>query len=271
MFGHDFYHGSLRRYVIMFGNLFNEIQVKRFNSSGAVINNVSVPIAYGPKQRAIERALADPTGFKSVATNLPRMTFTMSSLTYMPTRKLNSTLKFRNNSIDESLKTFNSVYSPVPYDMLFTLSVLTKNAEDGTQIIEQILPFFTPDFTVTMKVLPQMALNLDIPIELTSVSSDDSYEGDFDIKRVLTWDLTFNVKGYLFGPVNKSKYIAEVDVNLFEGTYEGPSNLVAEINVDANGTVTYTSTIPYTPATILYTTDSLSLFSDSTTITTDNQ
>lgn len=240
MFGHDFYHGSLRRYVIMFGNLFNEIQVRRFNDSGAVLNNVAVPIAYGPKQRAIERALADPTGFKSVAITIPRMTFAMSSLTYAPSRKLNSTLKFRNSTFDEGLKTFNSVYAPVPYDMTFTLSVLTKNAEDGTQIIEQILPFFTPDFTVTMKALPSMGLTLDVPIELTSVSSDDTYEGDFDIKRVLTWDLTFTVKGYLFGPVNKSKYIAEVDVNLFDGEFGEAITKVASLNIASDGTETWT-------------------------------
>ena len=236
MFGHDFYHGSLRRYVIMFGNIFNEIQIKRFNDSGVAIQSVAVPIAYGPKQRAIERALADPTGFKSVAITLPRMTFAMSSLNYAPMRKLGSTLKFRNSTFDENLQAFNSVYAPVPYDMAFTLSVLTKNAEDGTQIIEQILPFFTPDFTVTMKALPEMGLNLDIPIELTSVSSDDSYEGDFDVKRVLTWDLTFNVKGYLFGPVSKSKYIAEVDVNLFDKDYADAITKVA--GIAANTTTT---------------------------------
>lgn len=239
MFGHDFYHGALRRYVIMFGNMFNELQIRRFDSSGATIQSVAVPIAYGPKQRAIERALADPTGFKSVAITLPRMTFAMSSITYAPIRKLNSTLKIRNNAVDENLKTFNSVYAPVPYDMLFTLSVLTKNAEDGTQIIEQILPFFTPDFTVTMKALPSMNLTLDVPIELTSVSSDDSYEGDFDIKRVLTWDLTFNVKGYLFGPINKSKYISNVEFNFFDEDFDKAPTEIAGVQ-NNNGTETLT-------------------------------
>jgi len=103
--------------------------------------------------------------------------------------------------------------------MNFTLSCLTRNAEDGTQIIEQILPFFTPDFTVTMKVLPEMNVTLDIPIELTSVTSDDQYEGDFDTKRVLTWDLDFIVKGYLFGPIrsNNKVIINEATINTFDG------------------------------------------------------
>jgi hypothetical protein len=215
MFGHDFYHGTLRRYVVMFGNLFNEMQIDRFNESGTKIQTVSVPIAYGPKQRFIERALADPTGLKSISTVLPRLAFTMSSMTYAPIRKLNSTLKYK-SGFNAAQSEFSSVYAPVPYDLNFTLSIMTRNAEDGTQILEKIVPFFTPDFTVTMKALPAMSLNLDIPIEITSISSDDSYEGDFDSGRVLTWDLDFIVKGYLFGPITKTKYITNAEVSLFE-------------------------------------------------------
>jgi hypothetical protein len=105
----------------------------------------------------------------------------------------------------------------VPYDFNFSLNLFTKNAEDGIQVIEQIVPFFTPDFTVTMKVLPELNINLDIPIELLSVTSDDSYEGSFDDQRVLTWDLDFVVKGYLFGPVTKNKYINKATISYFEG------------------------------------------------------
>jgi hypothetical protein len=215
MFGHDFYHGTLRRYVIMFGNLFNEVQIDRFNDSGTKIQTVSVPIAYGPKQRFIERALTDPTGLKSISTILPRLAFSMTSMTYAPVRKLNSTLKYK-NGFNSSLNEFSSVYAPVPYDLNFTLSIMTRNSEDGTQILERIVPFFTPDFTVTMKALPAMNINLDIPIEISSISSDDSYEGDFDSNRVLTWDLDFIIKGYLFGPITKTKYITNAEVSLFE-------------------------------------------------------
>jgi hypothetical protein len=202
----------------MFGNLFNEIQVNRFDSSGNKVQTVAVPISYGPKQKFIDRAIADPTGLKSVSTVVPRLAFSLNTMTYAGFRKLNSTLKFQ-NIVNETAKTASSVYAPVPYDMNFTLSCLTRNAEDGTQIIEQILPFFTPDFTVTMKVLPEMNVNLDIPIELTSVTSDDQYEGDFETKRILTWDLDFIVKGYLFGPVrsNNKVIINEATVNLFDG------------------------------------------------------
>lgn len=217
MFGHDFYHGTIRRYVIMFGNLFNEMQISRFDAAGTKTQTLNVPISYGPKQRAIERVLADPTLNRSISLTLPRLSFTLNSMSYSPMRKLNSTLKFRKGTNDAYQK-FSSAYAPVPYDFDFSLSVLVKNAEDGTQIIEKILPFFTPDFTVTMKVLPTIGVNLDIPVELMGVSSDDTYEGDFDTsRRVLSWDLRFLVKGYLFGPVSQSGYIANAEVNLFDG------------------------------------------------------
>lgn len=217
MFGHDFYHGTIRRYVIMFGNLFNEMQIARFDSSGNKTQTLQVPISYGPKQRFIERVQADPSLNRSVSITLPRLSFALSSMSYSPMRKLNSTLKFR-KSTNDAYNKFSSVYAPVPYDFDFSLSVMVKNSEDGTQIIEKILPFFTPDFTVTMKVLPTIGVNLDIPIELMGVSSDDTYEGDFDTsRRVLTWDLRFLVKGYLFGPVSQTGYIANAEVNLFDG------------------------------------------------------
>ena len=214
MFGHDFYHGTLRRHVIMFGNLFNEMQIKRFDQNNNTIQTINVPIAYGPKQRYIERELGDPTGLRSVSIVLPRMSFVMSSMSYAPIRKLNSTLKYKSN-FNATNKEFSSVYAPVPYDMNFTLSCMTKNAEDGIQIVEKIVPFFTPDFTVTVKALPELGVNLDVPIELTNVSSDDSYEGQYEDPRIMTWDLDFIVKGYLFGPVTKSKYITSLEVNTF--------------------------------------------------------
>jgi hypothetical protein len=238
MFGHDFYHGTLRRYVIMFGNLFNEIQIKRFDDSGNKVQTVQVPIAYGPKQRFIERALVDPTGLKSVSITLPTIGFAMNSMTYAPQRKLNSSLKYKTNFSGNEEK-FSSVFAPVPYDLNFSLFVMTRNSEDGIQIIEQIVPFFTPDFTVTMKALPEMGVNLDIPIELTSITSDDQYEGDFETKRVLTWELEFIVKGYLFGPVKKTPYISNAEVSTFELN-------ISDLTTQALTTQTFTGNSQFT-------------------------
>jgi hypothetical protein len=222
IFGHSFYHGTLRKYVIMFGNLFNDMQINRFDSNGNKTQTVLVPISYGPKQRFVERSLADPTGLKPLSITLPTLGFAMTQMTYAPTRKLNTTLKYKASSSADS-KQFLSTYSPVPYDMNFSLYIFTRNSEDGIQILEQIVPFFTPDFTVTMKSLPELNINLDIPIELQSVTSDDTYEGDFDTRRVLTWQLDFVVKGYLFGPIlgqngtQANKVIDTAKISVYNG------------------------------------------------------
>lgn len=214
MFGHDYYHGTLRRYLIMFGNLFNEIQVDRYDTDGVTpIQSVLVPIEYGPKQKAIRRVTADPAITREqFSTQLPRLGFEMTSMAYSPGRKLNSAHRFTKGQ-NTGGSDFQFTYVPVPYDINFSLYALVKNAEDGTQIAEQIVPFFTPDWTVTMKILPDLGINMDIPIELTNVSFEDTYEGDFDERRFITWQMDFVVKGYLFGPMQKYKYITNIDVN----------------------------------------------------------
>jgi len=212
MFGHDFYHGTLRRYILMFGNLFNEIQVERDDANGAKIQSINVPIEYGPKQKFITRVLTDPTLNREISITIPRLGFEFTNLSYAGQRKLNSAHRIV-KGINTGGTDFDYAYTPVPYDMDFTLNIFVKNTEDGHQIVEQIIPFFTPDFTVTMKVLPELGITMDIPIELTNINSEDSYEGDFESRRVQTWDLNFTVKGYLFGPLNKFKYIANAEVN----------------------------------------------------------
>lgn len=234
MFGHDFYHGSLRRYIIMFGNLFNEIQLDRFAADGTRAQTIKVPIAYGPKQKFIQRAIVDPTLLKPISTTVPRLGFEFTSLTYAPQRKLNSGHRYI-KGVTQPGKAFDSIFTPVPYDINFSLYALVKNAEDGTSIIEQIVPFFTPDWTVTIKLIPEMNINLDVPVELTSISSEDTYEGDFESIRVITWQLDFTVKGYLFGPTNRDKYVDKSTINLKSGnqsnneliytqTYEGTND-----------------------------------------------
>lgn len=271
MFGHDFYHGTIRRYIIMFGNIFNEIQVNRFNSSGVKIQSINVPISYGPKQRFIERVLADPTLNRSTSITLPRLSFSMNSMSYNPSRKLNSGHRFT-KGVNTGGTDFASMYAPVPYDFSFSLSLFTKNAEDGIQIIEQIVPFFTPDFTLTMKSLPELNLNLDIPIELLSVTSDDSYEGSFEDQRVLTWDLDFVVKGYLFGPVSKNKYINKVTISYFDGFDATTPDAIQTFTGNSNFEISSSISSPYTSTPVTnYNVDSLSITADSSTITTDKQ
>jgi hypothetical protein len=199
----------------MFGNLFNEIQVDRYDTAGTKLQTVNVPIEYGPKQKFIQRVTSDPDLNRHVSTTLPRLGFEFTSMTYAPQRKLNSAHKI-SRGVNTGGLDFNYMYTPVPYDFNFSLHALFRNTEDGTQIVEQIVPFFTPDFTVTMKMIPEMSVNMDIPIELISVNSSDTYEGDMESRRIQTYQLDFTVKGYLFGPIKKFKYIIKDDVNLID-------------------------------------------------------
>lgn len=201
----------------MFGNLFNELQIERYNDSGTKIQTLNVPIAYGPKAKYIARITSDPDLNREISITLPRLSFELTSLTYAPDRKLNTGLRLK-RGINTGGTDFSGVYAPIPYDMGFSLSIMTKYAEDGVQLVEKIIPFFTPDFTVTVKALTDLSLNLDVPIELNGITNNDSYEGDFESRRVITWDLNFTVKGYLFGPVTKTKYITSAVINLRDET-----------------------------------------------------
>ena len=198
----------------MFGNMFNDVKVDRFDTNGEVQQTLAVPISYGPRQRFIARLDADPNLDREVSITLPRLGFEFTSMNYAPDRKLNS----MNRIIAESKidGKYPNVFQPVPYDLNFSLYIMVKNAEDGTQILEQILPFFTPDFSVTMNVLPEVGLKLDIPTVLQTVNSEDTYEGDFETRRVLTWQLDFVVKGYVFGPVRNNVDISKLDVNVYD-------------------------------------------------------
>ncbi len=228
----------------MFGNIFNEIQVNRFDSSGNKIQTLSVPLEYSPKQKSIQRVMADPTLNRDISATLPRLGFEMTALSYAGARKLNSSTKIV-RGVNTGGNDFGFVYTPVPYDMSFSLYVFVKNAEDGTQIIEQILPFFTPDYTVTIRALPELNINLDIPIELNSVTTDDSYEGDFDAsRRVLTWQLDFTVKGYLFGPINKQKFIINASVPQYGDTEATQAEESSTYTGDPTDFSSNTSVIP---------------------------
>lgn len=245
IFGKTFYHGTLRRYIIMFGNLFNEMTVDRFDANGNKIQTINLPIGYGPKQKWLARVDADPDLNRPLSITLPRLGFDLTAITYAPQRKLNTTHKI-SKGINIGGENTNTVYMPVPYDMNFSLYAMAKNAEDGVQILEQIVPFFTPDFTVTMNALQDMNIKYDIPIELLSVSADDSYEGDFETRRVQTWQFDFVVKGYLFGPINKNPYISKIKLTLNDDTQSDvdfKKAWEAIYEADANTALGYTETI----------------------------
>ena len=214
MFGHQYYNQVIRRYVVMFGTLFNDIIVQRFNKAGQRIQALKVPIAYGPKEKFLVRITQDPELTNQSQVSLPRMGFEMTGMQYMPERKLSSTQR-RVNTVGTSgsNNSIKTVYTPVPYDFNFSLSVFVKNADDGVQILEQILPFFTPEWTTTLKIIPEMNIKHDVPTVLQSVTTEDAYDGDFETRRSLIYNLDFLVKGYIYGPVKKSGIIKRTMVD----------------------------------------------------------
>ena len=248
MFGHQYYNQVIRRYVVMFGTLFNDIIVQRFNKAGQRIQALKVPIAYGPKEKFLVRITQDPELTNQSQVSLPRMGFEMTGMQYMPERKLSSTQR-RVNTVGTSgsNNSIKTVYTPVPYDFNFSLSVFVKNADDGVQILEQILPFFTPEWTTTLKIIPEMNIKHDVPTVLQSVTTEDAYDGDFETRRSLIYNLDFLVKGYIYGPVKKSGIIKRTLVDFINSAntelQEGKriEKITITPGLDANGNPTANS------------------------------
>lgn len=237
MFGHQYYHSIIRKYVIAFGNLFNDIVIQRFDKDGDRIQTIAVPLAYSPKEKFIVRLQQDPDLERDVAITLPRMGFEITSFNYAPERKLASTL--RNVKVPSAgSSTVSAQYVPVPYDLTFSLYSFCKNTEDATQILEQILPYFRPEFTTNVKILPDMDIVVDVPVILNSVSPEDLYEGDFQTRQALVHTLDFTLKGYMYGPVTNKGVITRSIVNMREGAIANTSSPIFEkIIVTPSGTV----------------------------------
>ena len=219
MFGQHFYHKSIRNTVIAFGTIFNNINIKRLDSSGNPLQTIRVPLSYAPKEKFIARLdqNSNLTGDdSSVAITLPRMSFDVTGYSYDSSRKLNKNQKrsvAKNASGDE--KKVYTQYSPVPYDVSFELNVFTATSDDGLQIIEQILPYFQPDYTLTINDMADMGIKRDVPIILNDVSYEDNYQGDFTERRAIIYTLAFTSKFYLYGPVTSSSVIKTVQVDQY--------------------------------------------------------
>jgi hypothetical protein len=290
-----FYNRTIRKVVVAFGTIFNDIEVFRFDKTGKAQMRMTVPLSYGAKEKYLTRIMSDPTLTKSVNTVVPRMSFNLDSLSYDMSRKKQTTLQNFSYTKQNGLKT---QYSPVPYNFDFSMSVYVRHTEDGTQILEQILPFFTPDFTVTVRFIDDMCQTYDMPIILNSVTSNTDYEGDMLTTRLITWDLQFTAKGYIWPPVKDNRGLigqySSVGGDDGNGGYGGvivnmhntnPSiNAVAMIKVQADPldaspddeygfteviTEYYTGYQSAPEQIIVFTTDSSLIFTDSTIITTD--
>ena len=220
MFGTHFYNEGLRKLTIAFGQLFNNIVLQNTSSTGAVTKRIRVPLAYAPKEKFIVRLeqQANLQDDRAVSITLPRLGFEITGLSYDATRKLNKMNKTIRVKESEEGKKHNFNFTPVPYNINFSLYSFTATAENGLQIVEQILPFFQPEYTVTMNVVPELNLKRDIPIILNSVNYEDTYNGEFTQRRAVIYTLSFTAKTYLYGPMSNQKVIKEAQADLGAST-----------------------------------------------------
>ena len=200
MLGTYFYHEILRKTVISFGTVFNDIHVRHQDNTGKDLNDIKVPVSYGPRQKFLARIQQQADLNKATQITLPRISFEMNSITYDPSRKSGITQTFKAQDGDK----FKKVFMPVPYNLGFELNILTKLQDDSMQILEQILPFFQPGFTLTIDLAKSIGEKRDVPMVLDSITFTDDYEGNFETRRALIYTLNFTAKTYMFGPIADS-------------------------------------------------------------------
>jgi hypothetical protein len=241
-------------HFILFGTIFNDIHITRTNAAGVTVDLLKVPLSYAAKEKMLSRLENDPEIQRQTAIILPRMSFEMTGISYDQSRKLNTLGRIAVKDATNPNK-LKYQYNPVPYNFDFKLSVYVKNAEDGTKIMEQILPFFTPDWTATVALIPEMNINMDIPIILNDVSVEDSYDGQFADRRALIWTLDFTLKGYIYGPVKKSNIIKfanttfyipdpdNTDISKAVGVTSPNDRVTVAPGLDANGDPTSNASI----------------------------
>ena len=216
MLGTYFYHEILRKTVIGFGTLFNNINIRHKDASGTNFSVLKVPLAYGPMQKFLARIQQQPDLDRETAITLPRLSFEMQGLQYDPTRKTGIAQTFLTKSGTNAKK----VYMPVPYNVGFELSIMAKLSDDALQILEQIVPYFQPSFNITVNLISSIGEKKDIPIVLESINYSDQYEGGFESRRTIIYTLSFTAKTYLFGPIAESTsgLIKKVQTDLYTDT-----------------------------------------------------
>ena len=214
MLGQQFYHETTRKVVVAFGTLFNGITLVRKDNSGTIQQSMKVPLAYGPRQKYLVRLADDPDLSKSTAVTLPRIGFEIAGISYDPARKLQRVQKFKKVKGAKASQ-LDTQYMPVPYNIDFELYVLSKQSDYALQIVEQILPYFQPDYTVTINDNTDMGIKRDVPVILNSIAYEDDYQGDFASRRAIIYTLSFTAKFYLYGPVTSSKVIKTVQVDQY--------------------------------------------------------
>ena len=237
-----FKHDQIKRYTIAFGSLFNNLQVVRDTADGTILQQLVVPLEYGPKERWLVRLTQDPDLNQAVGIILPRMTYELTSVSYDSSRKQNTLNQLTHGSSTSG--SLDRIWVPVPYNFTYELSIMVKFQQDGFQIVEQILPYFTPEMTYALRTVPNLNIVDTVPLILNSVTHTDNYEGDFEKRRVIVWTLSFTMRGNLYGPARVQGRVQEVVVDIYNTMYDNlldpPEVLAAEngenvVNEDDSG------------------------------------
>ena len=243
MLGTQFYNQAVSKTVIAFGTLFNNIELKK-TVDGQVLETEKVPLAYGPKQKFLYRLQGNPTDGRKVAITLPRLYFEMTSIDYDASRKTPATQKYKTVINDEG-KEVRTQYVPVPYNVSFEVGIIAKSQDDGLQILEQILPFFQPAFSMSIKFIPDMNETRDVAIVLNNVDFEDDWEDDFTTRRSITYTLQFTAKTWIYGPytkadvIRKSRIIETIgDKNVNKRHVERTYTPKAKTDINQDGQVT---------------------------------
>ena len=237
MLGTYFYHEITRKTVIAFGTLFNNIYVRHEDGAGNDISEMKVPVSYGPRQKFLARIQQQPELNKATQIDLPRMSFEISSINYDSSRKSGITQTFKAKDGEKMKK----VFMPVPYNLGFELNILTKLQDDGLQILEQILPFFQPGFTLSVDLVKSIGEKRDIPMVLQSITQQDDYEGDFATRRALIYTLQFTAKTFMFGPIADTPegLIRKVQLDYYSDTNQQTAKRVQRYSVAAKAKKDY--------------------------------
>ena len=228
------YNRIIRKMVVAFGNLFKDITLVRYNKDLTEQERMIVPIAYAPKELYVMRLEEDPDLDKKVQMTLPRISFEMTDLKYDTSRKTNTNIK----SFAQTPTGVVSQYNPVPYDFHFSLYIYVRNIEDGAQIIEHILPYFTPDYTIKVNLIPEMGTVKEIPVILNDATQDITYEGGKEWEpRMIIWTLTFTVKGFVFGGISPTGGLIKQSItNILSSISSEDTYLFTLSNLNGYGT-----------------------------------
>lgn len=265
-----FYHEILRKTVIAFGSLFNDISIKHTNNSNETVSVIKVPLAYGPTQKFLARLNQSPNLNKPVQITLPRMSFEFTGLTYDSSRKSTTTQYFTAKSAVDGTET-KKAYLPVPYNMQFELSIMSKLNDDALQIVEQILPYFQPAYTMTVDLVDTINEKRDIPVILENITMQDDYEGDFTTRRVLIYTLRFTAKTYIFGPVSSATkdIIKKATIGYVAGDLTTSPTREIVYSVEPRAIRNYTGTVITTLATDISSTDTAITVNNAGSISVD--